>query len=129
MVEFAIVGGLILAPLVVGILEFGLAAWQKNSVASDAREGARYAVVHGSTSGRTATPDSVSKYIKSKSSLDTAGLRIYTVWPTPPTPGGSNPNKDPGAEVDVSVAHNVPRRGLFIRAHTDSATTKMVILF
>src|SRR6266508_2288996 len=118
MVEFAIVGGLIFAPLVLGILEFGFASWQKNSVASDAREGARYAVVHGSTSGRIATPDSVSNYVKTKTSLDTAGLRIYTVWPTPPIPGGSDPNNDPGADVKVSVAHDVPRRVLFDAANT-----------
>lgn len=120
MVEFAIVAGLILTPLVLGILEFGFAAWAKNSVAADAREGARYAVVHGSLSGRIATPDSVSNYVKSRSTLDAASLQVYTVWPT---------NKNPGSTVEVSVRHSVPRRGPFIPAHTDSVTSKMVILF
>jgi len=120
MVEFAIVAGLILIPLLLGIVEFGLAAWQKNSVAADAREGARYAVVRGSTSGRTATVDSVAKYVKTRTSLDTAGLRVYASW---------SPNKRPGSVVTISVAHSVPRRGPFIRAHADSATSKMVILF
>jgi Flp pilus assembly protein TadG len=120
MVEFAIVAGLILAPLLLGIIEFGLAAWQKNSVAADAREGARYAIVRGSNSGRTATEDSIAKYVKTRTSLDTAGLRVHASW---------SPNKRPGAVVSVSVVHAVPRRGPFIRAHTDSATSKMVVLF
>src|SRR5436190_24097569 len=119
MAEFAIVAGVVLLPLVLGILEFGFAAWEKNSVAADAREGVRYAVVHGSNSGRTATADSVTKYVKTRSALDS--IRVTTQWPAG--------NKDPGSEVKVSVAHDVPRRGPFLRAHTDSATSKMVILF
>ncbi len=119
MVEFAIVAA-ILSIILLGIIEFGLAAWQKNSVAADVREGARYAIVRGMNSGRTATADSVTKYVKTRTSLDTAGLRVYTTW---------SPNKRPGAVVTVRVAHNVPRRGPFIPAHTDSANSRMVIVF
>src|SRR5438874_2026314 len=60
MVEFAVAAAA-LSVLFLGIFEFGIAAWQKNSVASDVREGARYAAVRGTTSGRTATTDSVVK--------------------------------------------------------------------
>jgi Flp pilus assembly protein TadG len=120
MVEFAIVAGLVLVPLLLGITEFGLAAWQKNTVAADAREGARYAIVHGATSGHQATEDSIANYVKSRTTLDTAGLRVHASW---------SPNKKPGSVVSVSVAHTVPKRGPFIRAHSDSATSKMVVLF
>jgi Flp pilus assembly protein TadG len=123
MVELAIVGGLILTPLLLGILEFGFAGWSKNNATSDAREGARYAIVHGSASSNVATADSVRKFVRSKTSLDTLGadsIRVYAVWPT---------NNSPGSMVHVIVAHPVPRRGLFIPAHIDSVTSKMVILF
>jgi Flp pilus assembly protein TadG len=119
MVEFAIAAA-VLSILLLGIIEFGLGAWQKNSVAADVREGARYAVVRGTNSGRTATVDSIAKYIKGRTSLDSAGLRVYATW---------SPDKRPGAEVTVRVAHNVPRRGPFIPAHTDSANSRMVVVF
>lgn len=119
MVEFALVGSLFTV-ILLGIVEFGLAAWQKNSVAADAREGTRYAIVHGATSGRIATPESVTKYVKARTSLDTTSMSVYTSW---------SPDKKPGSEVTVSVAHAVPRRGPFIAAHRDSATSRMRIFF
>jgi Flp pilus assembly protein TadG len=123
MVEFAIVAGLVVTPLMLGILEFGYAAWAKNCVVADAREGARYAIVRGSTSANVATVDSVRRHIRSRTALETTGadsVRVYAVWPT---------NNSPGSMVEVSVAHRVTRRGLFIRTHTDSATAKRVILY
>jgi Flp pilus assembly protein TadG len=119
LVEFAMAAPVFLLALF-AIMELGLAAWQKNSVASDVREGARYAVVRGSASGRPATAESISAYVKTRTSLDTAAFRVYTTW---------SPNKRPGSVVTVSVAHNVARRGPFIAAHTDSASSQMVIAF
>ncbi len=119
MVEFAMAAA-VLSILLLGILEFGLAAWQKNSVAADVREGVRYAAVRGTNSGRTATADSVVNFVKGLTSLDSAGLRVYATW---------SPDKRPGAVVTVRVAHNVPRRGPFIPAHTDSANSRMVVVF
>jgi Flp pilus assembly protein TadG len=120
MVEFALAASLFLM-LIMGIVEFGLASWQKNAAASDAREGARYAIVRGSKSGRIATAESVAKYIKSRSALDTAGLAVYTTW-TPAT-------KVPGSIVTVSVAHTVPRLGPIVHAHRDSVTSTMQVYF
>ena len=119
LVEFALVAPVFFV-VVFAIIELGLAVWAKNSVAADVREGARYAAVRGTTSGRTATPESVATYIKKRSSLDTAAVRVYTTW---------SPNKRPGSIVTVSVAHNVVRRGPFIPAHIDSVTSQMVIAF
>ena len=118
MVEFAIVGG-VLCALLIGIVEFGLANWSRNSAASDAREGARYAIVHGSRSTSVADSAAVATFVQSKSSLGSS-IRVRTVWPT---------NKDPGSAVKVSVAYSVPRRGFFLPAHTDSATSTMHIVY
>ena len=120
MVEFAIAAG-IFVTLLLGIVEFALASWQKNSVAADAREGARYASLHGARSSHVATSDSVSNYVKSITSLGGNSIRVTTVWP-------DNPPKDPGSRVEVSVAHSVPRRGIFLSAHVDSATSKLIIM-
>jgi Flp pilus assembly protein TadG len=124
MVEFAIVAGLLMTPIMLGILSFGFAAWAKNSVTSDAREGARYAIVHGLTASTVADSFAVRDYVRSRTSLETTGpnaIRVHTKWPT---------TNLPGQVVEVSVAHPVPRRDpFFIPAHTDSAVSKMVILF
>jgi Flp pilus assembly protein TadG len=115
--EFAAVSVVFLG-LLFGVAEFALAAWQVNSATSDAREGARYAVVRGANSGRVATVDSVANYVKSHTALDPSSIRVYVTW---------TPDKRPGSLVSVSVAHTVSRRGLVVPARTDSATSKMYI--
>jgi Flp pilus assembly protein TadG len=118
MVEFAIASALFIF-LLMGILEIGVGVWYKNTVAADARIGARYAIVHGNRYvGHVASPDSVRIYVRARSSLDT--IRVRTTWPD---------TKDPGKLVYVSVVHDTPRNGLFIRAHKDSVTSKMVIAY
>lgn len=118
MVEFAIAAGVFVTVLL-GIMEFGFAAWEKNGVAADAREGARYAIVRGSESGRVTDSAGVADYVKSKTSLDTT-IQVVTTW---------HPDKKFGSVVWVQVNHAVPRRGPFIPAHTDSSTSKMVVVF
>lgn len=122
MVEFAVVATFFTL-ILLGIMEAGLAAWQKNSAAADAREGARFAAVHGNRSGSPATVATIKDHVKTLTTLQTTGpdsIRVYAVWPG---------TKEVGSFVSVSVAHNVPRRGPFIPAHVDSATSTMVILY
>jgi Flp pilus assembly protein TadG len=119
MVEFALSAGLFVV-IVVGILEFGLASWSKNGANADAKEGARYAMVHGSTSGRIALPESVTNYVKARTNLGPS-IRVYTAW--------EDGTKAPGTWVKVSVAHSVARRGFFLPAHTDSVSSRMTILY
>ena len=120
MVQFAIAGG-VLTALFLGIFEFGAATWARNNVAADAREGARYAIVHGSRSGSPADQTMISNYVKGRSALGNS-IRVYASWPN------SN-SKDPDSLVTVSVAYTVPRRGPFIPQHVDSSTSKMHIVF
>jgi Flp pilus assembly protein TadG len=120
MVEFAIAAG-VFVTMLLGILEFGFAAWEKNSVASDAREGARYAVVHGLKSGRITNATGVSNYVKSKTSLGASNITVTTTWfPT---------DERPGSTVTVTVSHLVPRRGPFLPQHTVTSTSKMIVVF
>jgi Flp pilus assembly protein TadG len=118
MVEFALVTFVFVSIILLGILEFGFATWSKNSVAADAREGARFAIVHGAASPAPATQTDVRAYILTKTSLDS--IRVSATW---------SPNNSPGSVVTVQVQHDRPRRGLFLRATTDVGTSKMVVLF
>ena len=118
MVEFAIAGA-VFVMMVLGILEFGLAAWAKNSLVSDAREGARYAMVRGATSGRVADSAMIAGFVKSQTSLDSS-IQVITTW------SGA---KAAGTTVTVQVKHAVPRRGPFLAEHIDSSASTMVVLF
>ena len=118
MAEFAVAAA-IFTVLMLGIMEFGFTSWGKNSVAADAREGARYAIVHGSTSGNIATASDIQNYVRTRTSLDNS-IVVLTTW---------NPDNSPGSIVTVKVKHAVPRRGPFIPAGTDSSISKMTVLF
>jgi len=119
MVEFAIASSVFLT-ILLAIFEFGYAAWARNGVAADAREGARYAIVHGSQSGRSADSATIANVVKAKTSLDNT-IVVVTTW--------ASASHDPGTNVTVKVKHAVARRGPFIPAHTDSSTSTQVILF
>jgi Flp pilus assembly protein TadG len=116
MVEFAVAAGFFFT-IVLAILNFGYAAWERNSVTADAREGARYAIVHGSASGRVATTDSVQNYVRSKSSLGSSVL-VSTVW--------DPVSKEPGSVVTVTVTHVRPK--LFL-PDTVRSTSSMIVVF
>ena len=120
MVEFAI-AATVFTSILLGILEFGFASWAKNSVTSDAREGARYAIVHGGQSGRVADSTMIANYVKSRTSLDNS-IVVVPTWADPT-------NKTAGTTVAVKVKHAVPRYGPFLAAHTDSSTSTMVIVY
>jgi Flp pilus assembly protein TadG len=57
LVEISLVG-LIFIAIVLGVIEGGRAVWNYNTLAQAAREGARYAVVHGSKSSDPSGPGS-----------------------------------------------------------------------
>jgi Flp pilus assembly protein TadG len=119
MVEFAIATG-VFVTLLMGIVEFGYAAWARNSVASDAREGARYAIVHGSESGRIADSAMVADYVKSRTSLGNS-IVVVPTW--------AKADKSPGSRITVKVKHVVSRAGSFLGAHTDSSSSTMIIIY
>jgi Flp pilus assembly protein TadG len=96
MVEFAIVAGLIFIPLVFGIIEFGRLVWAKNMVTAAAREGVRYAIVHGSTSGAIADSAAVAVYVEGRTGL--TPIKVSTTW--------SDASKEPLDSVTVSVSYN-----------------------
>jgi Flp pilus assembly protein TadG len=97
LVEFALVFTFLLLPLIVGIMEFGRANWIKSTVTSAAREGARYALVHGSESGMAigVVPDSVAAYVNQRARL--SPLVIQTTYP--------DGTHIPGNRVQVQVTY------------------------
>lgn len=94
MVEFAIVAVVFFIPMIFGILEFGRMAYAKTSLTAAAREGVRYAIVHGSLSGSVADSAAVASYVEGRTKL--GGIVVSTLWLS---------GKDPGDTVEVTVRY------------------------
>ena len=91
-VEFTLVA-LMFFTLVFGLVEFGRALFAYSTISSAAREGARYASVHGSESKQPATAADLSAYVQGKA----VGLHDVAVVV------GWAPNNEPGGAVKVQV--------------------------
>lgn len=92
--EFAIVS-LLFILLTTGILEMGRAVWAFNSLSHAAREGARFAIVRGGQSGRTATGADVQTYVRSRIE-SFSPVNVFTTW---------SPDDQPGSVVEVEVQY------------------------
>ena len=117
MVEFAVATGVFFL-IVLSILDFGYAAWERNSVETDAREGARYAMVRGNASGRTTSESEIQTYVRSKSSLGNS-ITVNATW--------DYVDKRPGSVVTVTVTH-VRTRRLFL-PDTARSSSAMIVVF
>jgi Flp pilus assembly protein TadG len=96
LVEFALVFTFLLLPLIFGVIEFGRANWIKSSVTSAAREGARYAIVHGFESGAAMTDTAnISAYINTRAGI--SPINVTTTY--------VNGDHLPGSPVKVTVTY------------------------
>lgn len=94
MVEFALVAGLIFIPLVFGTIEFGRLISAKTTITAAAREGVRFAIVRGSTSGAMADSAAIANYVIAKTQL--SPITVKPTW---------TGTKDPGQPVTVQVTY------------------------
>jgi Flp pilus assembly protein TadG len=98
MVEFAL-AFLLFFTVVYAIMEFGRVVASYNILAGAAREGARYAIVHGSASGSVASASDIQDVVRQWSiGLDRNSVLVTTTW----TPGNS-----PGSQVKVQAQYTV----------------------
>jgi len=120
MVEAALASTTALA-LLFGIFEFGQAVWQYNLVAHAAREGTRYAIVHGANSSTPATSDTITAKVKNQSlGLDPSKLSVTVTWIN---------NNRPGSAVKVAVSYPVTFMGPYVPNgnFTVKSTSQMII--
>lgn len=90
-----------------GIMEFGRIVASYNILSGAAREGVRYAVVHGSASGSVATASDIQDVVRRWAiGMDTSAVAVTTTW----TPGNA-----PGSQVKVTASYNItPFTGLIL---------------
>jgi len=107
LVEFALVMPIFLL-LVTGILDVARAVWQENTLAYAAREGTRYAIVHGASGNPIVGPCSVclnpvsNNLANVTSAVTTAAVGVYNIDVTVDYPDGGN-NRNNRVSVDVSA--------------------------
>ena len=91
-----------------GIMEFGRVVASYNILSGAAREGARYAMVHGSASGSAASSSDIQTVVRNWAiGLDTGSVAVTTTW----TPGNA-----PGSTVNVKASYTVtPFTGLILK--------------
>jgi Flp pilus assembly protein TadG len=118
MVEFAIVAVVFFIPLIFGIVEFGRMAWAKSTVTAAAREGARFAIVHGSASPSTADSAAVAAYVENRTLL--SPIIVSTTWV---------PSKDPGDTVKVTVKYSYSSLIPVVPPKLLTATSRQIISY
>ena len=119
MVEFGL-ASVVFFSLIFGIIQFGRAVFQYNTVSSLAQEGARWASVHGSTSDSPGTAAQLQSYVEGRS----PGFSV-TVTATPANPSAVAP----GTVVSVRVVSSFNPAVNLIPSATLSleSTAKMIV--
>jgi len=81
-VEFALVLPVLLL-IVTGLFDLARAVWQENTLAYAAREGTRYAIVHGSAAPSPAWPnnDQAVKDVVQSAATGVHGITVTVTWP------------------------------------------------
>jgi len=105
-VEFGL-AFLVFISAIYGVMEFGRIVASYNILSGAAREGARYAVVHGSASGSAASASDIQTVVRNWAvGLDTNSVAVTTTW---------NPGNGPGGKVNVKATYTVtPFTGLIL---------------
>lgn len=119
LVEFAL-SSVLFFSLVFGIIQFGRAIYQYNTVSNLAQEGARWASVRGGSSSMPATAAQLQAFVESRS----LGIPV-TVTATPANPSAVSP----GSTISVRVVSSFsPAVGLLPSATLNlESTAKMVV--
>lgn len=119
-VEFGL-AFLVFFAIVYGIMEFSRMVSAYNILAGAAREGARYAMVHGSASGAAASESDIQNIVRRWAvGLDRNAVEVTAAW---------NPGNAPGNEVLVKASYKfTPFTTLILRKGiTLKSTARMTI--
>ena len=90
---------LVFLVLIIGTIDFGRIVGIYNILAGATKEGARYAIVHGSASGSAADNAAIQSVVQQWAiGLDSSNLTVATTW---------SPGNAPGNTVQVVATYSV----------------------
>ena len=100
--------------VIIGMMKMCLAVYCYHYTSEAAREGARWAIVRGSSSGQETTADAITSYVKALGypALLPANMTVNVTWAGFPTgvacTPNTNPCDNPGNMVTVTVQYAFP---------------------
>jgi|SRR6185503_6855505 len=124
MVEFAVVAALIFIPIVFGILEFGRITWAKDMITTAAREGTRFAIVHGKESGSLFDSAAVASYVEGRTLL--SPIKVQTAATTHFVGGGSGSGDTVVVTVSYVYSPVVKVPGLLTNKTITASSTQVI---
>ena len=105
--------------VIFGLMEFGRMVWAYNLVSHAAREGTRYAMVHGRNSSHPATADGIRSVVKGQAvGLDPASLLVNVSW---------IPDNKPGSAVKVALRYTLSSMTNLAGSGTLGSTSQVII--
>lgn len=133
-VEMAMSIGVLLT-VIIGMMKMCLGVYCYHYTSEAAREGARWAIVRGSSSGQETTADAISTYVKTLGypALTPANMTVTVSWAGFPTgvicTPNTNPCDNPGNMVSVTVQYAYPLSIPFVgnRTLNMSSTSTAII--
>jgi Flp pilus assembly protein TadG len=126
MVEMALICGVFLM-LLLGMVEIARAMWAREVITSAAREGARYAIVHGANSANPSGPGQNDPAVEARVRRHCYGLEPGRITVTSSWPLGRNDNSST-VKVQVRYAYTSAAGALIGRRNMElSAASEMLI--
>ena len=105
--------------VIFGLMDFGRMVWAYNLVSHAAREGTRYAMVHGRNSSHPATASDITNVVTSQAvGLAPASLRVNVSW---------IPNNKPGSSVKVALQYTFSSVTNLAGSGTFGSTSQVII--
>ena len=105
--------------VIFGLMEFGRMVWAYNLVSHAAREGTRYALVHGRNSSHPATAEDITSVVTRQAvGLDPASLQVNVSW---------IPDNKPGSSVKVALRYTFSSVTSFVGSGTLSSNSQVII--
>ncbi len=108
------------AMLLFGIMQFGFLLYSYDTICNAAREGARYAMVHGSKSSSPASISNIQSVVQGQCA-GLGSVTANTTW---------TPNNNPGSVVRVTVTYTAPLNVPMLVTNVSlTATSQMVMAY
>jgi len=132
-VEVAMSAGVLFLTLM-GMMNMSQGVYAYHYVAEAAREGTRYAIVHGNVSGSVATADTIQTYVRGLAypGIKSSSMAVTTTWagyPSGVVCGPSTTCNNPGNMVTVKASYSFPVTIPMIatKTLTMTSTSSMII--
>jgi Flp pilus assembly protein TadG len=136
---------IILMTFMFGVMEGSLAVYSYHFISEAAREGARYAMVRGSTAGAAcgtsynsydcvASAANIQTYVQflGYPGINPSNMTVTSAWATFATgnscPASPSPCNSPGNQVTVTVSYSFPLNVPFIPPHTYTMSSSAAMI-